>query len=570
MNKREHSRKLFPNLSLKFSSGFRYFKKLITNKFFWLPLFLIIVSLAILVSIPSTRYRLIGEFWHQKYVVRVVSLNNNQPIIGAKVTIGSATSYTNNEGIASLEVLVGHKTISITRQYFASIKKTILIPLSVSSTAIYKIKATGIFVPLKVINAITKTPIESVTILSDGSKVETNKFGHAIIVLPANIKTVSAHLNSYGFNSKSVTIHISSQTLSANTFSLTPIGTVYFLSNNTGNINVDSVNLDGTDQQTLLKGTGNESLYGTQLLPSDNSQYLALLANRNGSESHLYVINTSNDSINEVNPKATRYRIFGWTPDGHLIYKIYNNNMPIWMSGTEDLMTYNASSGISSILAASKGIGTSSSNFANQNFQNIILLSNNKILYSSVWRGTNNLMVTNLPSQSTIPQQTMNIVDSNSLNSHVLLSVPADDCYGFNVMLVGLIKVVVSLYNEANQNTSYYIYNNAQLSSINKQNYNSYLNSSQTPYGQFRYLVSPNNNKVLVSKYINGHNAIFTESINGGSKQQIAILNTTYNIYGWVTNNYVLVSKNNNELYVMPASGANNQNDLIKVTNYLE
>ena len=58
-------------------------------------------------------------------------------------------------------------------------------------------------------------------------------------------------------------------------------------------------------------------------------------------------------------------------------------------------------------------------------------------------------------------------------------------------------------------------------------------------------------------------NTLFIGDSSGGSGKQIATL-SDYDTYGWYTDDYLLVSKNGSELYIMPVSGGTP----IKISDY--
>src|SRR5437660_205534 len=48
-----------------------WYKRIIANKKFTVPLAVFLI-LTILLTLPTTRYKLLGQFWQQKYVVQVI------------------------------------------------------------------------------------------------------------------------------------------------------------------------------------------------------------------------------------------------------------------------------------------------------------------------------------------------------------------------------------------------------------------------------------------------------------------------------------------------------------------
>jgi hypothetical protein len=81
------------------------------------------------------------------------------------------------------------------------------------------------------------------------------------------------------------------------------------------------------------------------------------------------------------------------------------------------------------------------------------------------------------------------------------------------------------------------------------------------------YLVSPGGKQTFWTELRDGKNTLFTGDADAKSKKQIATL-SDYAPYGWFSDNYVLVSKNSSELYIMPASGPAGTKQPLKITDY--
>jgi hypothetical protein len=84
--------------------------------------------------------------------------------------------------------------------------------------------------------------------------------------------------------------------------------------------------------------------------------------------------------------------------------------------------------------------------------------------------------------------------------------------------------------------------------------------SKQYPY----FLVSPSDKITFWTDPTNTRNNLFLGDSNGQNGK--FIMNVSgYNAYGWYTDNYLLVSENSNELFIMPADGSKPP---VKVSDY--
>jgi hypothetical protein len=105
---------------------------------------------------------------------------------------------------------------------------------------------------------------------------------------------------------------------------------------------------------------------------------------------------------------------------------------------------------------------------------------------------------------------------------------------------------------------NFYAYSNGQVKDAPNQTADNFYSSIYPTY-----LESPSGTQTFWSEARDGKNTLFIGDDNGQNGKQIATL-SDYTPYGWYSDNYLLVSKNGSELYVMPKAGG----DAIKVTDY--
>jgi hypothetical protein len=115
-------------------------------------------------------------------------------------------------------------------------------------------------------------------------------------------------------------------------------------------------------------------------------------------------------------------------------------------------------------------------------------------------------------------------------------------------------------YNTADNKNAYYVYQNQSVrpTTIDPGAFN-------TTYPT--YLISPNGERVLWTELRDGKNTLFTGDVAVKAKKPLAGL-STYAPYGWFSDNYLLVSRNSSELYVMPAEGLKANRQPLKITDY--
>src|SRR5688572_1264469 len=255
----------------------------------------VVVLLAVLAAVPFTRYLLAGTVLKQSFPVVVVDSESGKPVSSATVRLAGKEATTNGEGRAEVRVNVGNAKLEITKKYYETSTHDVLVPIGKSDKAFeVKLKAKGRVVPVAVVNSISKKPVSNVAIKADeGIEAKTDDDGKASLVVPADKKEVKVTLSGEGYNNIEATIQVTTEEIDANKLSVTPSGKIYFLSNASGKIDLVKSNLDGTDRQTVLAGTGKEDRDGTWLSQSQDQKYIVLHSKRDGGEfSKLFLIET--------------------------------------------------------------------------------------------------------------------------------------------------------------------------------------------------------------------------------------------------------------------------------------
>jgi len=548
-----------------------WYKRLFSNKKIAIPV-VILVILAIVSVVPQTRYQIFGLFWKQSYALTVVDSQTGQPITSASVSLDGKTTTTDNHGNAHFKVKVGHASMTISKKYYADLTTDVLVPLrSHSGTTGYTLHAIGRQVPVTVVNKISGKPVDNATVKALDTEAKTDKDGKATIVLPAGKSTLAATIMANGYNSGSITIQVTTQTVKANDFQLTPAGKIYFLSKLSGSIDVVKTNLDGTGRQIVLAGTGNESDTGTVLLASKDWKYLVLNSVREAnSNPDINLIDTSNDQVTNIAKGPDTFSLVGWTGD-KFIYISDGAFFGAWEPGAHKLHSFDASIKKNTVLFQTTAAGSSPQDFVEQLIDGAYIVGD-QVVYAVGWQSDNGYYSyygCNTYISADNPNNEVQI-DSNGAT---LNSINAD---GTNKKLIKTFKLVtygtqlsisLSAYNEPNSvsvsfddctQNSTYVYKDGQLTQPDDQKNQSGYNQNTTTY-----LESPSGKQTFWSESRDGKNTLFIGDQNGETSKQIATL-SDYSPYGWYTDSYLLVSKDADELYVMPVTGGTP----LKITDY--
>jgi hypothetical protein len=517
-----------------------------------LPLTLILILL-ILYLVPFTRYKILGLFIKEPFTVALTDSTTHTTISGATLEVDGQRATTNARGIAVLKVPVGHHSLSITKQYYKNTVTPIFVSTSKNTDYIQvQLVATGRQVPIKIVNLISGKGIQGAEIKVLDTEAKTDSSGNAVVVVPASSTTDNATITASGYNKASIKLDVTNLVVSGNTFHVTPAGKIYFLSKLTGTINVDETNLDGTDRQTVLAGTGNESDTGTVLLASRDWKYLALLAQRSATGSpELDLITTSNNQMSNIDEGSATFTPIGWDGDD-FIYEVSRTDVPNYQPGQELLKSFNAATKKITVLDQTAGSGTLNDS-TSQTIDNPYILSN-EIVYTKDWSSSD---PGNLASQ----QATLNAVQPDGSGKTVIKSfslVSGTQSYSIDLTLSypDVDTLYIDFYDGTKDN--YYEYKNSQITADATLSDDDFYSQTYPTY-----LLSPSGDKTFWSESRDGANSLFVGDSQGNNQTQIASL-SPYDSYGWYTDSYVLVSENSSELYIMPVTGGTP----IKITDY--
>lgn len=515
----------------------------------------ILALLVILAAVPWTRYSLGGLIIKRDFSVKVVDAATNTPVSGVTVTSGAISSQTDNNGKATLHKLkVGKKDVSFSKKYYKDTSATEFVPiLQQKNIPTVSMVATGRQVKINVANLISKQALPNVLIKTAGTEAKTDKNGSATIVVPAGPASVEATLSLSGYNDATVTIKISNDAIAENKYTLTPAGRVYFLSKLSGKIDVVKTNLDGTDRQVVLAGTGKEDEANTVLLASRDWKYLALLSRRAGNAASLYLIDTTNsDSLSTIDEGNAYFNLVGWSDD-KFVYTVGRNDYQPWQPKAASIKSFNAQSKKLSILDSTNATGTNNSDANYETYIINPILIDDTIFFTKTWyRYPGYLQVSG-------QSNTLNMMNSDGSGKKIIKSYDADKSYFGSMVFHNPNSIYIQVSNSDGSNPSFFELNkNGNLSQKDELTYQDIFKTYPT------YLESPDDKSTFWAESRDGKNTLFIGDENGASGKQIATL-SDYLTYGWYTNNYLLVSKNSSELYIMPVSGSDSP---IKVSDY--
>lgn len=520
----------------------------------------VVVGLAVLVvvvglvfAIPTSRYAVAGLVIKKDVRVAVVDSISGKPVSGVDIAVAGQTGKTDPNGKVTLRnVPVGSYQVAATKKYFEDTKASTLVPILSNQTELQlSMAATGRQVPVKTTNKITGEVLGGVEVTAGEAVATTAEDGLATLVLPADQTAVDATLKKDGFNTATAAITVTEQPDDKNTFALTPSGKVYFLSKRTGKINVMKSDLDGANPSVVVAATGQEQESQTVLLASRDWEYLALQARRDSIQPKLYLVKTATDALTVIDEGAdVTFTPIGWSNES-FIYKVSRDTVQAWQPKQASLKSFNAKTGQITTLEDTDAVGSGSNSWATESISNAYIM-NDVLVYAKYWNNSYGGAGLLAGKKDVIYQVKPSGQDKKAVKD-------------FDATVVSYIQAQLyrpdEVYFRASSTpVKYYEYHDGTVSETSEVNDANFYGQSYNTY-----LVSPSGKSTFWSEQRDGKNVSLVGDAKGANGKEV-LTSTSFKPYGWFTDDYLLLSKDNSELFIM-ARGTQG-GDPIKITDY--
>lgn len=399
---------------------------------------------------------------------------------------------------------------------------------------------------LSVTNKITNVPLEDATIIVGDTSASTDASGRASVVLSADKETLSAKIEKSGYNVQKVDVLITDRP-DANEITLTPQGSIAYLSKSTGKIDVMKSNLDGSDAKVIVAGTGNESDIATSLLASPDWKYAAFSASRDANQrGKLYLVNVQTGALSLIDEGDVDFQPVGWIDDS-FVYMVTRPQAP-WLPKGAILKSFSATTNKLTVLDESRSSGSDSYTMQDESITSPILM-NGLVIYGKSWSmGSAVVLPTDKKASlvSVYPDgSARKTIKDFAVNTTTFLEIRRQAPK----------KLYLRVGSDGKQ--MYYEYAGGSLKEV--------IISEESFYREHpRYITSPNGQKQFWTEVRNGQNALILGDSDGGNPAAI-IEQSDFSAFGWYGDDYILMTKDDRELYIAGVSGEVNP---IKIADY--
>lgn len=526
----------------------------------------ILLLLVLLLGIPTTRYPILGLGVKKDLSVVVVDSKTGKPISSAELTLAGKTIKTDQNGRTKFsKVSVGSYNLKAAKKYYKDTNRSVFVSISGKGDTVVTLDATGRQVKVLVFNTITGKGVKDADVSAAGTEAKTDEKGEATIVLPADSDTQEVAVTKDGFNKHDAKIKVieSDNVTEENSFSITPNGKVYFLSKRTGKINVMKSNLDGTNQEVVIAATGGEDDAETVLLASQDWKYLAFKSKRNGASkpASLYMIDTTNgDKLTTMDEGDASFTLTGWS--GHtFVYQVQRDKVQYWQPNKSSIKSFDAEAKKLNVLDNTAGEGSGSSTYYGTDYRaeyytNLILIGDT-VNYGKTWTSG---VYTSDGSSLAGKQAGIYSVKANGQDKKTLKSFEAGKVSSMESRLYKPKEAYYRVYLNNASSPEYYEVENGNVQTkgdLSTQFYAAYPT----------YLYSPSNEQTFWAESRDGKNSLFVGDENGDNSKSVGDL-VQYTAYGWFTNDYLLVSYNSSELFIISPLDGLGANRATKITDY--
>jgi hypothetical protein len=278
---------------------------------------------------------------------------------------------------------------------------------------------------------------------------------------------------------------------------------------------------------------------------------LALQSRREDSKARLYLIDTSNDKLTEIDSGEASFTPIGWS--GHsFVYTVLRLNVQAWQPKAAALKTYNAEALQLLTIDETNAEGNGLNDYANEVLSHVYILKDS-LIYTKHWNAS-------YYSVYRLAGKRMGIysVKASGSGKQTVKDFDAGNSGYFDAKLASPNEIYFGVYNGTDVFYEYAKGTLAETKTFNRDSFNKFYPT---------YLVSPGGNATFWYEPRDGKNTLFTGNIEGENAKELASL-SEYVPYGWYSDKYLLVSKNGSELYIQPAGGVGAKGQLLKISDY--
>ncbi len=289
----------------------------------------LVIAVTIAMIVPVSRYAILNLLGVRSSTsLTVVDNSSLQPLRNVEVRVGDQTAYTNEDGYARLEKLkLGKHDLHIERRAFAT--RSIGVTLGWGSNPLgeHWLYPTGAQYVFAIDDYVSGEPIHRAEAISDDASAYADENGLVRLTLdiPVDAEEVEVEIAANGYRTDVFTISAEEQ--QQQSVRLVPELSHFFVSKQSGELDVYRVDVDGENEEVVLPATGSER-DDMILLPHPTLNRLAVVSTRNDKRnddgfllSSLTIVDVNDEQVVSV-AESERIQPIGWFDDRLVFVRI--------------------------------------------------------------------------------------------------------------------------------------------------------------------------------------------------------------------------------------------------------
>jgi len=278
-----------------------------------------------IVALPATRFGVLNLFGVRGNVeVVVLDSGSELPLRNVEVTVGDKSALTDRSGQATVSgVRLGSQDFMVEKIAYSTHTDNISIKSGTNTLEPVSLVPVGVQFTFNLSNWLSGTALESVEVSTSENSVLSNADGVAVLTVPPQTtEEIEVQITADGYRTESKTIAYDATV--EQDFELVIDSPNFFISKRTGDYDLYKIDLDGTNEELVLEGTGNENDQ-IQMLTMARSRAVFMVSSREGHRNTdgsilygLFQVDTVTGEFNRVD-ESESLRLYG-VSGGKLIY----------------------------------------------------------------------------------------------------------------------------------------------------------------------------------------------------------------------------------------------------------
>ena len=277
------------------------------------------ILLVVLLSIPPSRYFILNDVGVRASAsVTIHDQSTSQPLKNVQIRLSNQVGTTDADGKVTLKYLkLGHSTLVVQKRAFAEQSKPVTVGWGSNPLDNMDLKPIGTQYSFLLTDWLTGKPVEKAEATSGEFDAVSDKDGKLVLTVDAGKDdAITAKISADTYRTENVNLDPNNK--SAQKIGLVSGRKQAFVSKRSGKYDLFKIDVDGKNEELVLKGTGYEQAE-IGLVPHPTEELAAMVSTRDNVRnkdgfllSTLTLVDLTDNSINTV-AQSERLQVLGWS-----------------------------------------------------------------------------------------------------------------------------------------------------------------------------------------------------------------------------------------------------------------